>query len=415
MTGKRVAALALAALATATVAGAALQFKPARHRKPPDLTNFGWQPKPLRIIAFVPSDYPRASRLARFPQAIAHSKWLKSFERAYSIPKSPPAIGRGYIVSNMPGLPTGDTKTRDDFNGWLTAQMVQKGIPARPNYQTIFILFARCNAPQSLDGFGCVSHHPVVDDPPLFGSIDSYALSLSGAPANTDSSQNGITATATHELGEAATNTGPNGWHLPSSDKDHPWGLLVPNVRDSQKGYFGTSPFVEDEGNGNIETADMLAGSRWFESYKGVRYQYVRIYSKYANDHRDDPGVPPSPHPYYNAESKSDWYYLTHGKSKTITVTGWSTRQLPKWSVSADMHAWEGSSSRGGGTPAPPYCSLGKTSFKVGNGDTFNLKVTAKRSAKMRTWCVVRLVSQPVTASANGDANHRWYVGFIIR
>jgi hypothetical protein len=292
---------------------------------------------------------------------------------------------------------------------------VQKGIPVRPSYQTIFILFARCNSPQSLDGFGCVSHHPEVVGGALFGPLDSYALSLNSAPSNTDSSQNALTGTAIHELGEAITDSGPHGWHLTSADKDHPWGILLPNPTDSQKGYFGTSPFVEDEGGGYIESADMLAGSRWFETYNGVRYQYVRIYSKYANDHRDDPGVPPTPHPFYNAQPKSDWYFVTHGKSKTVIVTGWSTKQLPKWDVTADMHAWEGSSSRGGAAPVPAFCSLSKTSFVVGTRGTFNLKVTAKGSAKKNTWCVVRLVSAPVTPSANGDASHRWYVGFIVR
>ena len=78
------------------------------------------------------------------------------------------------------------------------------------------------------------------------------------------------------------------------------------------------------------------------------------------------------------------------------------------------MHAWEDSSARGGATAVPAYCSLAKTSFKVGNRGTFKLKVTAKASAKKNNWCVVRLVSQPVKASANGDTNHRWYVGFIV-
>jgi hypothetical protein len=79
------------------------------------------------------------------------------------------------------------------------------------------------------------------------------------------------------------------------------------------------------------------------------------------------------------------------------------------------MHAWEGSSSRGGATPVPAFCSLAKTSFVVGNRGTFNLRVTAKSSAKKNTWCVVRLVSAPMTPSTNGDASHRWYVGFIVR
>ncbi|MGZ4256239.1 MAG: hypothetical protein ACXVRE_00510 [Gaiellaceae bacterium] len=414
MTGKRVLILALVALVSSAAAGAALEYKPAKHRRPPDLVDNGWKPKPLRIIAFVPSDYPRASRLAKFPQAIVHSKWLKRLEEAYSIPTNLPASGKGFVVSDLPKLPKKDTKASADFDSWVTSKLQQKGLTAHPAYQTIFILFVRCKSPQSVDGFGCVSHHPSVGSGPLFTSLDSYAMVLSNPTASDDSTQDALTATATHELAEAATDTGPKGWRLTSADRDHPWGILIANPADSQKGYFGTSPFVEDEGAGNIESADMLAGSRWFETYQSVRYEYVRVFSKYGNDHRDDPGVPPTPHAFYNVQPKSDWYFVTHGKSKTVTVTGWSTKSLPRWNVTADMHAWEGSSGRGGATKVPAYCSLAKSTFKVGNRGTFSLKVTAKSSAKKNNWCVVRLVSQPVKASANGDTSHRWYVGFII-
>jgi hypothetical protein len=414
VTGKRIAALLFVALAFGASATAALQFKTAKHRKPPNLTNYGWKPKPLRIIAFVSSDFPRASKLAKFPQAIVHSKWLKKLAQAYSIPTNLPASGKGFVVSDMPKLPKKDTKATADFDSWLTSKLQQKGVTAHPAYQTIFILFARCKSPQSVDTFGCVSHHPAVGSEPPFTSLDSYALVLSNPTANDDSTQDALTATASHELGEAATDTGPKGWRLTSADRDHPWGILLPNPADSQKGYFGTSPLVEDEGSGNIESADMLAGSRWFETYKRTRYEYVRIYSRYGNDHRDDPGVPPTPRPFYNVQPKSDWYFVAPGKSKTVTVTGWSTKSLPRWNVTADMHAWQGSSARGGATKVPAYCSLAKSSFKAGNRDTFKLKVTAKSSAKKNNWCVVRLVSQPVKASANGDTNHRWYVGFIV-
>ena len=31
-----------------------------------------------------------------------------------------------------------------------------------------------------------------------------------------------------------------------------------------------------------------------------MNYEYVRMFSPYANDNRDDPGVPPSPFPYFD-------------------------------------------------------------------------------------------------------------------
>jgi hypothetical protein len=292
VTGKRIAALLFVALAFGASATAALQFKTAKHRKPPNLTNYGWKPKPLRIIAFVSSDFPRASKLAKFPQAIVHSKWLKKLAQAYSIPTNLPASGKGFVVSDMPKLPKKDTKATADFDSWLTSKLQQKGVTAHPAYQTIFILFARCKSPQSVDTFGCVSHHPAVGSEPPFTSLDSYALVLSNPTANDDSTQDALTATASHELGEAATDTGPKGWRLTSADRDHPWGILLPNPADSQKGYFGTSPLVEVEGSGNIESADMLAGSRWFETYKRTRYEYVRIYSRYGTTTATTPACP---------------------------------------------------------------------------------------------------------------------------
>ena len=47
VTRKRIAVLLLLALAFGASATAALQFKPAKHRKPHNLTNYGWNPKPL--------------------------------------------------------------------------------------------------------------------------------------------------------------------------------------------------------------------------------------------------------------------------------------------------------------------------------------------------------------------------------
>lgn len=389
-------------------AHAAGVFHTAPHRKPPQLINHGWTPKPLRIITFVPSTYPVPGQLKAFPQAIVHSKWLKELQKAYSIPTNRPTIGAGYIVNDTPVLTAGST-ANGTFDTWVRGKMNALGIIKRPEYQTIFIIYAKCTPPQSLDGFGCVSHHPSITPLPLvdpnFTTLDSYAAVLkdpaseSGLSSDT---RDAFTATATHELAEAATHTGPNGWYLRTADTDHPW--------------HDVSPFVEDEASGNIETADFTAGSRWFEKFKPigfngpVRYQYVRIYSHFGNAHRDDPGVPVSPHPYYNVTTKQ-WYKSQPGHTTTVTVKGWSTKKLPKWTVAARVVAWEGSKN----TPQPAdFCSLPTSSFQVKNGTTFALKVKIAANSGHNTWCVVQLKSSRSATATHGDLFHPWFVGFYI-
>jgi hypothetical protein len=424
----RVAAvLAVGAAAISVVAALAQasvhtpRFTPAKHRKPPDIQDHGYHPESLRIIAFVPSGYPDASELAAWPKAIVHSKWLARLERAYGTPTSPAPVGHGFVVKNMPNLPKKDVTTTSVFNSWMKRELASFDLqPSVSGYQTIIVLFRHCASPQSLDSFGCTSHHPAIGT-----GLDSYALSLGSPTGSAAQQRDALTETASHEIAEAVTDTGGSGWRLTAPDRDHPWAQFsLPNSHDPQGGLLATpdaSPFLEDEGSGNIEAADLMSGSRWFENgtppgfSKPIQYAYVRVFSVYGNDHRNDPGVPPSPHAYFNASTVSDWYYLPVAGSKRVTVTGWSTRSLPRWSVTAAIPAWEHSSARGGAKTKPDPCRLSSSSFQLANGGTFTLKVSATRAAARGLWCVVHLKSALAGGpNADGDSSHQWYVGFIL-
>ncbi|MFL5821910.1 MAG: hypothetical protein ACJ764_00545, partial [Solirubrobacteraceae bacterium] len=313
------------AAAVAQPAGHTSGFTPAKHRKPPNIQDHGYHPKSLRIIAFVPSGYPDASELAAWPKAIVHSRWLSRLELAYGLPSSPTPVGHGFVVNNMPTLPHHDVTTTSVFNSWVKKELAHYDLPPSVSgYQTIIVLFQHCSSPQSLDTFGCVSHHPSIGT-----GIDSYALSLGNPTGSAAGQRDALTETASHEIAEAATDTGSDGWRLTASDKDHPWKhTSVANSHDPQGGLLASadaSPFLEDEGSGNIEAADLMSGSRWFENYtprgfsKPVRYGYVRVFSAYGNNHRNDPGVPPTPRAYFNSNTASDWYYLRVGRSKRVT------------------------------------------------------------------------------------------------
>jgi hypothetical protein len=409
----------VAAAAGAELASSHTAFLPAPHRKPPDLQNHGWVAKPLRIIAFVPNSYPDASELREWPQAIVQSKWLAWVERAYGVPTSPAPIGLGYLVNDMPTLPNHDATTTSVFGSWVDAKFASLGVQSLPNYQTIVIIFDHCSSPQSLDGYDCVSHHPNWPN-----GIDAYALSLGNPTGSADAQRDSLTWGASHEVAEAITDSG-DGWHLSAVDKDHPWIGSTDNPSDPQNGLLAlpnSSPFIEDEGVGNVESADMMSGSRWIEPYTppgsstAIRFNYVRVFSNYGNTNRDDPGVPPSPHPYYNVNTVSDWYPLALSQGlKTVTVTAWSTSAIPSWTVASSVLAWEGSSARFGAGTLPSPCILKSAATEtMNNGTTFQLQVQSALDATAGTWCVLRFESAPATPSSVGDYHHSWYVGFYV-
>jgi hypothetical protein len=396
----RLPVLAALAAVTITAAGAASAgplrpaFTTAPHRNPPQLIFHGWAHKPLRIISFVPSTYPNAAGLQYFGNGLAQSKWNFDFTRAYGLPNG--TIATGYQVDDMPTLTSHSSGAT--FQSYVFKKVVALAIPARPDRETIYLLYIPCAAPQSLDGFGCVSHHPLITAKPTepqFGSVDSMAVVLGSPSTSTDSK----TQTASHEIAEAATDRFPKGWFLEAANKDRPW--------------LDSSAFIEDEGSGHIEVADMSQGAIWNEKYfsssppVNTTYSYSRIYANRRSRLGGDPAVPSSPEPYYNVTTKDDWPKVTAGSTKTVAVTGWSVKRIPAWTVTASVISWEG------GNAAPDPCTIvGRTSWKVANGGTFSLKVKAK-SGKAGKWCDVKLRSA-AAPTADGDFSHPWFVGFHI-
>ncbi len=371
-------------------------FTTAPHRNPPQLGFHGWAHKPLRIISFVPSNYPNATGLQYFGNGLAQSKWNFDFTRAYGLPNG--TIATGYQVNDMPKLKSNSTGAT--YQSYVFKKVVSLAIPARPDRQTIYLLYIPCAAPQSLDGFGCVSHHPLITPKttePQFGRLDSMAVVLGPPSSSTDS----MTQTASHEIAEAATDRFPKGWFLEAANKDKPW--------------LDSSPFIEDEGSGHIEVADMSQGARWNEKYVSTSppvntiYSYARIYANRRSKLGGDPAVPSSPEPYYNVTTKEDWPKVAAGSTKTVTVTGWSVKKIPAWTVTAFVVSWEGSKA---GTASDPCAIVGKTSWKLANGGSFSLKVKAK-AGKAGKWCDVKLQSQ-AAPTADGDVSHPWFVGFHI-
>lgn len=403
---------------------------PVPHRKPPDLIfHHGQTQLPLRIIAFAMSTFPNAAKLAELPEAMVHSDWLTHVEEGFGVPTHPAAIAHGFVVKDMPIFPKHQVSTSNVLDTWVEHEFRLHGIrTSLPSFQTIVIIFQQCTPPQSLDSFGCSSHHPKFLGAG-HGPIDSYALSLNPQTGSPKTMLQHSSSVASHEVAEAISDT-RNGWFLHNADPNHPWlGLPppLPNAGDPEGGLLAAtgneSPFVQDEGSNNTEAADLMNGGRFYQTFTpphgaAIPFAYQRIETDFGNDQRDDPGVPPTPQAYYNVTVKSDWYVLPVHGSKSVTVTGWSTATNPHsaWDVVANVQAWEGSHKTQTNFRSPDSCHVSGNTHHLTNGAHFKLMVSAVAGqAKHDRWCVIQLKSMLDPVSTTGDMFHHWYVGFIER
>jgi hypothetical protein len=109
---------------------------------------------------------------------------------------------------------------------------------------------------------------------------------------------------------------------------------------------------------------------------------------------------------------------LPVGKSKSVTVTGWTNSNNPhfSWDVVANVQAWEGSHKTQSNFRSPDSCHVSGATHHLTNGAHFTLTVSAVAGqAKRDRWCVVQFKSMLDPISTTGDMYHHWYVGFIER
>ncbi len=397
---RRLAVVAGISLAVAGSALGATAFTPARHANPPLLVDHGYAGKPIRLMAFVPNSYPDAQQLIDFVRAIRFSTWWKDVSAAFRLPSTidePKGMIR--LVDDMPPLKSKSTSTK--YEAWVARKVASLGVSLDdPSYLTVYVLYIPCTGSQALDGLGCASHHKSLSPT----KEDALALITSDPAVSTDSK----TVFTSHELAEAATDTGPNGWFLSTAHKQTPW--------------VDASPWVEDEGSGVLEAADESSGDRWYEQGPGAPgtrpvYEYDRIFSDAAAKRLGDPAVPPTPYPYYNvfADGASNgWYHVARGAIAHVHLNGWSTASFGRWNVSARV------SQGRAGTGWNPTCRLVGTSSwtGIGNAEGFTLSLATSATSAAPSWCVVKLQSSLPSSSPfanHGDDYHSWFVGFVIR
>jgi hypothetical protein len=215
------------------------------------------------------------------------------------------------------------------------------------------------------------------------------------------------TPAASHEIMEAATDSDGPGWQMHTATPNNP---------------FDVSPWIYNENqNGNTEVMDMSGGSRITEKFvdptHGYSYRYERVFTNGSANSNHDPFVPASPLGYASvSNSTNGWVTQSSAHpTHTITLTAWSTKSVPNWTLSVSVAAWKG----GSATPATPdRCSASLSRTTVHNGTSLTLTVTYSGSSTGSYWCAVKVKSTAAGASPTGTTNDRfrqWLVGLRLK
>jgi hypothetical protein len=403
---RRLSLVATMILGTSLVtATPALAFTPAAHTPLPNLSKNSYVGKPLRVITIVKDDgKPKKastfdSRVIWFGHALVRSTWYKHASAAYQLGTH--GTSGSDRVTNMPTangnltIPQLETKVR----GWANAM----GLHKNHNVRTIFTIYLPCTPGATLGTFGRCgesSFHPgltISANDPNFTTGDTMAVIL--MPTTGGTTVDSATGAASHEIIEGATDTGA-GWKMHSSNAANP---------------FDVSPWVFNEGGkfANTEVMDMSGGSRIREKFTdpvhGFSYLYERVYTIKSVQANSDPFVPASPIGYASVTSKTTRWVGVSSAKKThkITLTAWSTKAVPNWSVSTQVMAWKGFTS----TPATPdRCAATLSKPTVNNGSKVTLTVTYSGSPTKSYWCAIKIKST-TSDPTNNDKFRQWLVG----
>jgi len=404
-------ALAVAATAVSAVAPPAAALTPAPHTALPTLAKNQYTPGlPLRVVTFVKADrHPNdpttfASRVIWFGHALVKSHWYDAVSSYYHFGAD--GASASLRVTNMPTADS--TMTAAKLTAKVRSWVHKLGLKKNRKYRTIFVVYLPCVRGTKWGIATCpVSFHPgltLTSGDPDFSARDSMAVV--SLPTDQAPSVNS-TATASHEIIEAATNHEPGG----AGYRLH---TATPNAP------FDVSPWIYNENmNGNTEVMDMSGGSRITEHFSsavhGYDYRYERVFTNRSAKANRDPFVPASPLGYASVtNATSGWVVQSSGHAKhTITLTAWSTKSVPKWRLSVSVAAW-----KGGSTGSVDRCSAALSRKTVQNGTGVTLTVTYSGSGKASYWCAIKVKSTTAGASSTDTRNDKfrqWLVGLRLR
>jgi hypothetical protein len=208
-----------------------------------------------------------------------------------------------------------------------------------------------------------------------------------------------LTRVASHEIAEAATDTGLG------------FALVLPPGTPPQAFPVET----EIEGTGVAEIGDLCTGTAFREG----AFLYQRIFSNSAARTAGDFCIPALPTPYFNTSAAQDWF--AGGASSTVNVplTGWSTAPTASWIVLPRLLATSDRNLPFTATVSSPTSRTvaGTTFATVNNGGGATLSVTVPSGAPSGAFVVVLLESIQLDENdrvVGPDLFHPWPVGVFV-
>jgi hypothetical protein len=199
-----------------------------------------------------------------------------------------------------------------------------------------------------------------------------------------------LTIVGSHEIAEAATDTGP-GWRVAAPAAGTPaW------MADPWLGYE----------NGRVtENGDLCVDTRILEN--GIYYQ--RTFSNRAALAGGDPCVPPLPIPYYGATTEQAWYSGRPGQTLHIPVVGWSTEPTRDFILRAHVQ---------NRSDASLAFSATASGAQLNNGVAAPLVVTIPSPAPSGAWAAIYLIAERQDAAKHPlpgeDYAHLQMVGVYV-
>ena len=351
-------------------------FVTADHSELPQIPYLGGRvPENLQIATVTFANDPHRADDEAIARYVVTSSWYGEVTRDYDMR---PASLRGNVrlTMNAPARITDEEIGRFILAG--VTDLTLPPLPDEPDDALYLLYFPRstivtygsgARMSTSCEDFG--AYHNELQ---LGQRKFAYAVMPTCPPYNNVHSElETIQFAASHEIVEAATDLFPRtdpAWRIDRLALTNPWSLAGGEVAD-----LCESLGVHREG-----------------------FYLTRSWSNLAAAAGGDPCVPSDGSPYYNVTAQpADTQRVRAGQSARFTITGWSTRAVPDWTVFTNAD----------GT-FNPGVTLSDT--RLNNGLEITLTVDVPSNVAAGNYVVVRLYSQ-----GPGDEPRVWVVAIIVQ
>jgi hypothetical protein len=367
-------------------------FLPAQHPAFPQLVgSFYHVIANPRLVTIAASNDLLAPSLFNFTDQLVAGPWWPAAASEYG-------IGRPTGSIHALGPPIYANPTEGDMKSYIQ-DLITRDPELAPDGSTIYMFYLPDGivamedkvypaAPNTNCRFYAGYHERIT------AAGDNWALAQRCFVATSSTDQlDTLTVTASHEIIEAATDPGLDGYRLPMTSTRAPW------VDSVWAHYYG----------GPVESGDLC-------QYTQVRidgYLHQRNWSNQAARAGGDPCAPAIKEPYYSTSVPKDWYPLAQGETVHVPITGWSTaRTKNDWIISATP-TFGYNDFQVSLTSSTSTNTLSGTFPTLNNGRVATLTVRASdRAPSGLAYVVVAIVSSPVEVAS--DALHFWPVGFYV-